>query len=557
MSTPRDPAADTAEGTARDLAMLHAQVREARDTLSRLREEIAATSSPPDGEHAAQLIEANQRLIVAAVQAQAEVESTTHALNEASRAAGRDAVTDLPNRVVMLDRVQSAIALAARHGGRLALLFVDLDEFKAINDTHGHATGDDVLRLAARTLEGAVREADTVSRHGGDEFLVLLAEVSQPSDADAVAQKILAALAASAMPGRELPALSASIGISVYPFDGDDAETLIDRADTATYRAKRLGHGRIAAFHALTADDRAIPHRVTPHAVRPLSAQELTQQEHERRYRELREANERLVLVALSAQQRQEAAEEALQRQSEYLALAAHDLRHPLGPIRRASAQLGLGREDSRTLDRALTIIDRQVAHIARVISDLVEASRHRSRPVSIERRPIDVVALVQRAVRTSEAARLARAQRLTIELPPPPLTVEGDAGRLSQVLDNLLDNASRFTHHGGHIAIRGEVLDDALLLTVADDGIGMSVELLPGLFDLFAHAPRHDARPDSGLGIGLAVVRDLVEAHGGTVRASSGGPGLGSAFVVTLPLRAPHSPAAAPGVTSPPPLDT
>jgi len=537
MSTPHDRTRDVGDASARDLSLLHAQVQEARDTLSRLRQEMAAIEWSRDGERAAHLVEANERLIVAAVKAQEEVESTTHALNEASRAAGRDAVTDLPNRVVMLDRLQSAITLSARHGSQLALLFVDLDAFKLINDTRGHAVGDEVLRLAARTLLGAVREADTVSRHGGDEFLVLLTEVSQPSDADAVAHKILAALAASAMPTGEEMRLSASIGISVYPLDGDDAETLIDRADTAMYHAKRLGDGNVATYATLDSEDRAFVRKPTPRFTPALTSQELTRQEHERRYRELREANERLVLVALSAQQRQEAAEAALRRQSEYLALAAHDLRHPLGPIRHASAQLGLGREDSRILDRALSIIDRQVTRIARVVSDLADASRQKAPVVTLQRRVLDLTGVIKGAVRTSEAALRARAQRLTVQLPNHPLMVDADGDRLSQVLDNLLDNASRFSAKGSQIWVKAEVVDDAVRVTVSDEGVGIAPEALLGIFDLFAHEPRSLAPADSGLGIGLAVVRDLVEAHGGTVRATSAGTGHGSQFAVTLPL--------------------
>lgn len=545
MTTPPDRARDGVEASARDLALLHVQVQDARDALSRLRQEIAAIEWSRDGERAAHLVEANERLIVAAVQAQGEVESTTRALNEASRAVGRDVVTDLPNRVVMLDRLQSAITLAARHGSQLALLFVDLDAFKLINDTRGHAVGDEVLRLAARTLLGAVREADTVSRHGGDEFLVLLTDVSQSSDAEAVAQKILAALAAGAMPTGEAMGLSASIGISVYPFDGDDAETLIDGADTAMYHAKRMGDGNVAAYGALDSDDRALVRKPTPRFTPALTSQELTRQEHERRYRELREANERLVLVALSAQQRQEAAEEALRRQSEYLALAAHDLRHPLGPIRHASAQLGLGREDSRILDRALSIIDRQVTRIERVVSDLADASRHKAPAITLDRRVLDLAGIVKAAVRTSEAALRSRAQRLTVQLPPQPLMIDADADRLSQVLDNLLDNASRFSPKGGQIRVTADVVDDVVRLTVADEGVGIAPDALLGIFDLFAHEPRSRAPEDAGLGIGLAVVRDLVEAHGGSVRATSAGVGLGSQFAVTLPLHTPSAPPA------------
>ena len=175
------------------------------------------------------------------MKAQDQVEDTTRALNIASRAAGLDALTALPTRVLMLDRIQHAISGAKRRGARVALMFVDLDNFKSINDELGHSTGDRVLRLAAAALLATVRDADTVSRHGGDEFLVLLAEVAANTDAVGVAQKALDALAACDRVGPFSIHLDASIGISLYPDHAADPEVLIDRADAAMYQAKRHG----------------------------------------------------------------------------------------------------------------------------------------------------------------------------------------------------------------------------------------------------------------------------------------------------------------------------
>ena len=143
----------------------------------------------------------------------------------------------------MLDRLESAIATARRRETRIAVLFVDLDHFKRINDTLGHAIGDEALKLTARRLQSAVRDSDTVSRHGGEEFLVLLPDISQAADAVSIAQKLLAALAAPARAGEHRLHLSASIGITIYPEDAEDAQTLISRADAAMYRSKRRGAG--------------------------------------------------------------------------------------------------------------------------------------------------------------------------------------------------------------------------------------------------------------------------------------------------------------------------
>ena len=169
-------------------------------------------------------------------------------LNDLTRVTQRDALTDTPNRALMLDRLENAIAMAKRHEARIAVLFVDIDHFKHINDRFGHAAGDAVLQLVARRLEEAVRESDTVSRHSGDEFLILLAEITQASDAALIATKMLAAVAAPIEEAQPFP-VTASVGIAIYPDDGVDAASLIERADAAMYRAKKTGGGRFE-FHS-------------------------------------------------------------------------------------------------------------------------------------------------------------------------------------------------------------------------------------------------------------------------------------------------------------------
>jgi diguanylate cyclase (GGDEF)-like protein/PAS domain S-box-containing protein len=162
--------------------------------------------------------------------------------------AEHDALTDLPNRLLLNDRLARAIALARRYGRRLAVLFLDCDRFKHVNDTLGHAAGDQVLRSIAKRVQSAVRESDTVSRHGGDEFIVLLSEVDQPDDAGLIATKIIEAVAQPHIIGQHELLLTGSIGISLYPEDGPDAETLISRADTAMYHAKASGRNQIGFY---------------------------------------------------------------------------------------------------------------------------------------------------------------------------------------------------------------------------------------------------------------------------------------------------------------------
>jgi diguanylate cyclase (GGDEF)-like protein len=207
------------------------------DAALRILAEHAADTTLP---RAADLLAANEKLVLAALETQTKMQELT-------RSTQRDVLTDTPNRTLMLDRFKHAIAMAQRHAKQIAVFFVDLDDFKLINDTHGHAVGDAVLQRVARRLESAVRASDTVSRHGGDEFLVLLTEVSHRPDVTAIAAKLLSALA-KRLAGDPIPPVSASVGISIYPNDGTDAVILINRADAAMYRAKAAGHNRFECY---------------------------------------------------------------------------------------------------------------------------------------------------------------------------------------------------------------------------------------------------------------------------------------------------------------------
>ena len=242
-----------------DLVRLNAQVTAMRATLAQLLQDIVVAETRLERSQVNRLIEANEHLVISALRAQTVADTAAVALDEASRLGGLDALTGLPNRTVLLDRFETAISNAKRHGTCVALLFIDLDAFKQINDTFGHACGDRALQLVADCLATLVRETDTVSRHGGDEFIVLLAEVAGAADAAVVAGKVNGALAAHLNGTGNGTGngngdgtgngngtgwqLRASIGISVYPEDGDDAKTLIANADAAMYQAKKSKAG--------------------------------------------------------------------------------------------------------------------------------------------------------------------------------------------------------------------------------------------------------------------------------------------------------------------------
>jgi len=266
-----------------------------------------------------------------------------------------------------------------------------------------------------------------------------------------------------------------------------------------------------------------------------LSDYEAALVDNDRRHSLLREANEQLLLAALGAQALQAAAEQAQRQQTHFLAVLAHELRNPLTPIRTAAALLS--RVRSEELPRMQAIIERQVAHMARLVGDLLDVSRVNTGKLRLERRPMDLAVVIDEAVDACRPAMATRLQRFDVQMPAGALAVHGDADRLAQVFSNLLDNASKYTPVGGAIGLRVQVADETIVIAVSDSGIGITDEALPHVFDPFVQDTHAIGFNGAGLGIGLTVVRELVEAHGGTVVATSAGTGLGSRFTVTLPL--------------------
>lgn len=182
--------------------------------------------------------------VIGAIMVCRDVSATRAEKDELRHRAQHDFLTDLPNAVLLNDRITQAIAMARRYGKELAVLFMDLDDFKMVNDTRGHAIGDQLLQSVASRLKASIRNSDTVSRKGGDEFVILLSEITHAEHAARSARKIIAAMTAvHRISGLELP-VAASIGISIYPLDGQDADSLLKSADHAMYQAKKRGHNQ-------------------------------------------------------------------------------------------------------------------------------------------------------------------------------------------------------------------------------------------------------------------------------------------------------------------------
>jgi signal transduction histidine kinase/CheY-like chemotaxis protein len=250
--------------------------------------------------------------------------------------------------------------------------------------------------------------------------------------------------------------------------------------------------------------------------------------------------------AALRARRRQyevrrllQEAQQGVQRRDQFLAMLAHELRNPLAPIRNAVHVFKLIGPADANLSWARDVIDRQVEHLTRIVDDLLDISRITEGKIRLQKEVIDVSAVVARAVETSRPLIDARRQQLEVSFPPSPVRLEADPTRMAQVLANLLNNASKYTDEGGKLWLAAGREGNEVVFRVRDTGMGIPAELLPRVFDLFAQGDRSLARSEGGLGIGLTLVRGLVELHGGRVEAFSAGLGNGSEFVVRLPVPA------------------
>ena len=251
---------------------------------------------------------------------------------------------------------------------------------------------------------------------------------------------------------------------------------------------------------------------------------------------DLREANQHLVLATLAAERLEDASRETRRQQDEFLAMLAHELRNPLAPVRSAVALLDrLDAADPR-LKAIGAVIGRQVDYMARLLDDLLDVSRITHGRVTLRRRPTSVRDFIEQAVEINRALIAAQRQQLRVDFPGTPIYVDGDPTRLAQIFGNLLHNATKYTQAEGVISVTVRSVGPTVTLTVADNGVGISSDALPHVFDLFIQEDRSLSRSQGGLGIGLTIVRTMVELHGGTVEVRSSGLGQGSVFTVVLP---------------------
>jgi signal transduction histidine kinase/ActR/RegA family two-component response regulator len=233
----------------------------------------------------------------------------------------------------------------------------------------------------------------------------------------------------------------------------------------------------------------------------------------------------------------EQALRDADRRKDEFLATLAHELRNPLAPIRNGLQILRMVEGDPKAASQVQEMLERQVTHLVRLVDDLMEVARVTRGRIELRREPVDLGAALLSAVEASKPLIEAASHELTVDVPAEPVTVMADPVRLAQIVANLLNNAAKYTDNGGRISLSSRRDGNHAVISVRDSGIGIPVEVLPRVFDLFAQADRTYHRAQGGLGIGLTLVRTLVELHGGSVTAKSEGTGRGSEFVVRLPL--------------------
>ena len=227
---------------------------------------------------------------------------------------------------------------------------------------------------------------------------------------------------------------------------------------------------------------------------------------------------------------------EADRHKDEFLATLAHELRNPLAPIRNGLQIMNLAQVDAGMVEKTRMMMERQVEQMTRLIDDLLDLSRINQGKIVLQKTRMPLADAVRNAVDTSHPLIDARRHELVVDMPPEPIYVEGDLTRLSQVFTNLLNNSAKYTDLGGRIRLVVEPLGNDAVVSVADNGVGIPADMLSHVFDMFAQINGSLEKSQGGLGIGLNIVKRLVEMHGGSIYAESGGPGMGSMFTVRLP---------------------
>ena len=223
------------------------------------------------------------------------------------------------------------------------------------------------------------------------------------------------------------------------------------------------------------------------------------------------------------------------QRKDEFLAILAHELRNPLAPIRNGLQLMRLSHGDVDASERTRSMMERQVGQMVHLLDDLLDMSRISRGTISLRKERIDLTSAIAQAIEISRPFIDQSGHELVVDVPPAPIFVDGDLTRLAQVFSNVLNNAAKYTPRGGHIRLSVQQLRTEAVVSVTDDGIGIPTDMLSKIFEMFTQVDRNLERSQGGLGIGLSIVKQLVEMHGGTVEACSDGDGLGSEFIVRL----------------------
>ncbi|MDN3923272.1 diguanylate cyclase domain-containing protein [Roseateles violae] len=509
-----------AKATRRELARLKGEIAEARAELALVEADLSQAQARLGGHQMVQLLEANEQLVVDAMRMRRDAETSAFALEAALRSSERDPLTGLPNRSLLIDRFQQATAGARRHENcSVALLFLDLDRFKENNDRFGHAVGDQILIAASRALTDCVRGSDTVCRLGGDEFVILLAEVIHADDPALVAAKVRDALLSLTQVGGQEVSVSASIGVGVYPEDGGTLDALLEAADIAMFLVKRAGGNGFARADRRTAQGAAETGGVAsvraPIELRaPVPGGDVDEAEAAR-------------ALVLELQRRSRA-------KDEFLAVLGHELRNPLAPIVSTLDALRLLAGGAEGKEHQL--IRRHVTHMVRLIDELLDIAKLSARKIKLRDEEVAIAEVLEQAVSLARPLLDQHMHRFLFTGCEPRLACRGDAVRLAQCVSNLLINSARYTPPGGTIELLAMREAQQIVIRVRDNGRGISEEQMAHVFELFFQVQGLGTEPISGLGVGLALVRSLVELHGGTVEGRSAGIGRGSEFVIRLP---------------------
>ncbi|WP_344762205.1 hybrid sensor histidine kinase/response regulator [Actimicrobium antarcticum] len=246
-------------------------------------------------------------------------------------------------------------------------------------------------------------------------------------------------------------------------------------------------------------------------------------------------------MATFGAQDLQATAEAEIKAKKEFLSMLAHELRNPLAPIMTANGLLEKLAIAHPMLPKLHDVIDRQTRHLKRLVEDLLDASRISSGKITLRRNQFLLSDIIESAIETSQPLLTQRKQKLVLTIPTEPIVIDGDSVRLAQVFSNLLINAAKFSDEGKDIRLDVDRQSDQIEICVADNGVGIALEFQPYVFDLFTQGKNTLDRTQGGLGIGLSLVRSLVEMHGGSTKVRSDGLGKGSKFFVTLPISAPR----------------